>query len=197
MSKCSILLFVHKAGATFGPDGLSRRPYYAGDDEYSNPDLDEEDPGGPPTVVIHDPDEPQPLDIKDFVHEIDTRTGFMQDLAEDVIDFKREIEAARAETRRGVDRNTGISRPVWPTLCQVQFPTPCLVRAFYMCDMFIRVFTLSLPPPSMSSEIREAFALITKVKSTSPVILYDLYWHCVGLMSELVTLWLFYQFSYH
>ncbi len=55
-----------------GPDGLSRRPAYAGDDEYSNPDLDEEDPGGPPTVVIHDPDEPQPLDIKDFVHEIDT-----------------------------------------------------------------------------------------------------------------------------
>ncbi len=51
-------------------------------------------------MVIHDPDEPQPLDIKDFVHEIDTRTGFMQDLAEDVIDFKREIEAARAETRR-------------------------------------------------------------------------------------------------
>ncbi len=49
----------------------------------------------------------------------------------------------------------------------------------------------------MSSEIREAFALITKVKSTSPVILYDLYWHCVGLMSELVMLWLFYQFSYH
>ncbi len=93
-------IIVHKAGATFGPDGLSRRPYYAGDDEYSNPDLDEEDPGGPPTVVIHDPDEPQPLDIKDFVHEIDTRTGFMQDLAEDVIDFKREIEAARAETRR-------------------------------------------------------------------------------------------------
>ncbi len=93
-------IIVHKAGATFGPDGLSRRPAYAGDDEYSNPDLDEEDPGGPPTVVIHDPDEPQPLDIKDFVHEIDTRTGFMQDLAEDVIDFKREIEAARAETRR-------------------------------------------------------------------------------------------------
>ena len=91
---------VHKAGATFGPDGLSRRPAYEGDDEYSNPDLDEEDPGGPPKVIIHDPSEPQPLDIAKFMHEIDNRTGFIQDLALDVTDFKREVEAAKAVTRR-------------------------------------------------------------------------------------------------
>ncbi len=47
----------------------------------------------------------------------------------------------------------------------------------------------------MSFTVKETFALISKVKSTSPVVLYDLYWHCVGLMSELVTLWLFYQLS--
>ncbi len=45
----------------------------------------------------------------------------------------------------------------------------------------------------MSRVVTETFALISKVKATSPVVLYDLYWHCVGLMSELVTFSLFYQ----
>lgn len=48
--------------------------------------------------------------------------------------------------------------------------------------------------PSMSFTVKETFALISQVKATSPVVLYDLYWHCVGLMSELVTLSFFYQF---
>ena len=48
--------------------------------------------------------------------------------------------------------------------------------------------------PSMSFSVKETFALISRVKAASPVVLYDLYWHCVGLMSELVTLLLFYQF---
>ena len=38
----------------------------------------------------------------------------------------------------------------------------------------------------MSTTFRGMFVLISQVKSFSPVNLYDIYWHCINLMSELV-----------
>ena len=51
----------HKNGATFGPDRLSRRLPQPEDEVYPNPFEKNEDPGGPPEVVIADPTEPQLL----------------------------------------------------------------------------------------------------------------------------------------
>ncbi len=38
----------------------------------------------------------------------------------------------------------------------------------------------------MSLPARKVFDLISRLKANSPVVLDDIYWHCVGLMSELV-----------
>ena len=100
----SIKLFqftlVHKQGATFGPDGLSRRPHYPGDEEYSNPDEDEEIEEPPPKVVIDDPTAPLPFDVKDFVDQIDKRKGFFNERAISVGDFRQEIQAAKTLTQQ-------------------------------------------------------------------------------------------------
>ena len=95
----------HKAGATFGPDGLSRRPTQPGDppiDISSEDEADEVEPG-PPVVEIVDATEPQPLAIKDFVDEIDSRGGYFYGIASSVKDIKQELE--KAQLARSYERD--------------------------------------------------------------------------------------------
>ena len=86
----------HKAGATFGPDGLSRRPVQPGDPPINITSEDEEDETmpGPPIIEIVDNTEPQPLDISDFVDDIDSRGGYIQGIANSIKDFDKELGEA-------------------------------------------------------------------------------------------------------
>ena len=68
----------HKAGKTFGPDGLSRRPAQPGDPLVEPCSDDEEEEVGPVKFEIADPSEPQPLPIEAFVDQIDSRGGYGQ-----------------------------------------------------------------------------------------------------------------------
>ena len=86
----------HKAGATFGPDGLSRRPTQEGDPIHEPCSDDEEEESGEIDFEIADPSEPQPLDIKEFVDQIDTRHGFLHNVARSVDDFVTELKEADA-----------------------------------------------------------------------------------------------------
>ena len=81
----------HKNGATFGPDGLSRHLPQPEDEVYPNPFEQDEDPGGPPEVVIADPTEPQPIPIEEFRDRIDPRGGYFQGIATDVHDFEYDL----------------------------------------------------------------------------------------------------------
>ena len=86
----------HKNGATFGPDGLSRRLPQPEDEVYPNPFEENEDPGGPPEVVIADPTEPQPIPIEEFRDNIDPRGGYFQGIATNVHDFEYDLARALA-----------------------------------------------------------------------------------------------------
>lgn len=85
----------HKAGATFGPDGLSRRPKQVGDPDIDKGEEEDYMMEGPPGLIIADPSEPQPLDVKEFVDEIDSRGGFYNGIASDEKDFAQELSQAR------------------------------------------------------------------------------------------------------
>lgn len=86
----------HVPGATFAPDGLSRRDPHPGDEVFENSeeglDINE------PPLDHEDVDEtgPQPLDFEDFKHTIDTRGGYLllDNLAQSVDDFAKETEEA-------------------------------------------------------------------------------------------------------
>ena len=84
----------HKAGATFGPDGLSRRPVQKGDPKHELCSDDEDEGTGEIAFEVVDHTEPQPLDIMEFVDQIDTRHGFLQNVAESIEDFATELKEA-------------------------------------------------------------------------------------------------------
>jgi len=84
----------HKAGATFGPDGLSRRAAQENDPPFEPCSDDEDDPVGLPDFEIADPSEPQPLPIEEFVDRIDSRRGYYHGLAKSLDDFRDELEQA-------------------------------------------------------------------------------------------------------
>ena len=84
----------HKAGATFGPDGLSRRTPQASDPQYDPCSDDEEEPPVLPEMEVVDPSEDQPLPIEDFVDKIDTRHGYFHGIAKSIGDFDKEINEA-------------------------------------------------------------------------------------------------------
>ena len=84
----------HKAGATFGPDGLSRRTAQDDDPSYEPCSDDEEDTVELPTFEVADATEPPPLPIEDFVDKIDSRRGYYQGIANSIDDFKSELEKA-------------------------------------------------------------------------------------------------------
>jgi len=86
----------HKARATFGPNGLSCRLRQKGDQDYKPCSDDEEEESGEITFEVADPMEPQPLDIKEFVDQIDNRHGFFQSVASSIDDFTTDLEEADA-----------------------------------------------------------------------------------------------------
>ena len=77
----------HKASATFGPDSLSHRPRQEGDQVYEPCSDDEKEESGEITFEVADPTEPQPLDIEEFVDQIDNRHGFFQSVASSINNF--------------------------------------------------------------------------------------------------------------
>jgi ribosomal protein L21E len=86
----------HKAGKTFGPDGLLRRPPQPSDPPLeicSDDERDEEMPG-PPEFRVVDPAEPQPLPIEEFVDSIDSRSGYFQGVVKSIHDFQEELAGA-------------------------------------------------------------------------------------------------------
>jgi Integrase zinc binding domain/RNase H-like domain found in reverse transcriptase len=87
----------HKAGATFGPDGLSRRSPQKDDPVYELCSDDEEDHPELPRFEIHDEKEDQPVPIEEFVDQIDSRRGFFQGIASSLSDFNDEIAQADYE----------------------------------------------------------------------------------------------------
>lgn len=84
----------HKAGATFGPDGLSRRSLQLGDPVYEPCSDDEEEQSGQIEYEVADDTEPQPLPIEDFIDQIDGRHGFLYNVAETVNDLEQELAEA-------------------------------------------------------------------------------------------------------
>lgn len=85
----------HKAGATFGPDGLSRRPRQPTDPD-PVPDSDEEgeEYAGPPDLIHAEPRSPDPLPIEDFADKIDTRGGYILGIARSYKDISKELHEA-------------------------------------------------------------------------------------------------------
>ena len=100
----------HKAGKTFGPDGLSRRPKQPNDPPIDVDSADEDDElmPGPPEVIMANPSEVSPLNIEDFVDSIDTRGGFYQGVAKSIENFDEELSQAllsRDVERKILERN--------------------------------------------------------------------------------------------
>src|ERR1700681_799484 len=96
IDEISLYQFVlrHKAGATFGPDGLSRWPKQEGDPSFKPCSDDDEEDNKPPQFEVVNPSEPQPLPIKEFVDGIDSRGGYFYGIANSVGDFESELEKA-------------------------------------------------------------------------------------------------------
>ena len=87
----------HKAGVTFGPDGLSRRPIYKDDPAFELCSDDEEELSGLLLFEVADPMEPQPLPIEEFVDQIDSQKEFFNGIAKSIKDFKEELARADSE----------------------------------------------------------------------------------------------------
>ena len=79
----------HVSGKTFGPDGLSRREPQDEDEKYL-PDEDVGEASIPPKMTMADGAIP-PLELSEFREDIDTRGGYLQNLAKTVECFKREL----------------------------------------------------------------------------------------------------------
>ena len=82
----------HVQGKTFGADGLSRRDPQPGDEIFPNSEEHEDEPLGP-LEVLPDPNggEP-PLEFESFKDQIDSRGGYVQQLALDISDFQDELD---------------------------------------------------------------------------------------------------------
>ncbi|XP_006462350.1 hypothetical protein AGABI2DRAFT_151831 [Agaricus bisporus var. bisporus H97] len=80
---------LHKKGKTFGPDGLSRRKWYPGDPIERRFDDVSEDDQEDFELVKENPDDKDPLSLEAFTDDIDTRTGFMQQIMSESTEFHR------------------------------------------------------------------------------------------------------------
>ena len=87
----------HVAGKTFGPDGLSRREGQPGDEVYPS-DGDAAELSSPPVLQLTEGSTP-PLEYDDFKDDIDTRGGYLHQLAISVSCFVQEVDQASAKTR--------------------------------------------------------------------------------------------------
>ena len=88
----------HKPGATFGPDGLSRRDPYPGDRVFQSSEDLEDDPYGPPEFSYAEGERTEPLEFENFKRQIDTRGGYMTGLASSYKDILEDCEVAERET---------------------------------------------------------------------------------------------------
>ena len=98
----------HKAGATFGPDGLSRRSVQEGDPTFEPCSDDEEEENEMPAFEVADPSEPPPLSIDEFVDQIDSRSGYFHGIAHSLDDFAEELGKAdvlRDQEKVGLQQN--------------------------------------------------------------------------------------------
>ena len=91
----------HVPGVRFGPDGLSRREPQPGDEEYP-PDEDAAEINEPLELIMEEGVEP-PLPFEEFKNDIDTRGGYLQDLAESISCFEQEV--TKAVHRRQMEGN--------------------------------------------------------------------------------------------
>ena len=82
----------HVPGERFGPDGLSRRDEQPGDEKYP-PDEDTGEINDPPVLTMEEGVEP-PLPFEEFKNDIDTRGGYLHNMAESVGCFEQEITQA-------------------------------------------------------------------------------------------------------
>jgi hypothetical protein len=82
----------HVAGKTFGPDGLSRREEQPGDEKHPA-DEDLAELNKPPILRISEGSEP-PLEFDEYKNAIDTRGGYLQELAMSTSCFEKEINRA-------------------------------------------------------------------------------------------------------
>jgi len=98
----------HVAGKSFGPDGLSRRDKQQGDEEYA-PDEDLAEMNEPPVLSIVEGSEP-PLEFEKFKEEIDTRGGYLLQLARSVSCFSNEV--VRAVGQRQLEGRALLERVV-------------------------------------------------------------------------------------
>lgn len=91
----------HKAGATFGPDGLSRRPRQPTDPEEAPiSDDEDDDPVGPPEMVLADSEIESPFPVESFVDQIDSRGGYFLGIANSYMDISVELMEADLEREK-------------------------------------------------------------------------------------------------
>jgi hypothetical protein len=93
---------VHKRGKTFGPDGLSRRPWYPGDVVERKFDDGSEDDGEDFILTKANAEEDDPLQLEDFYEEIDIRGGYLQQVMSLSVEFQGELAAAAESTRQDI-----------------------------------------------------------------------------------------------
>ena len=86
----------HVQGKTFGADGLSRRDAQPGDEVYSNSEEHLDEPSGPLDIIMNQGSGEPPLDFDKFKDQIDTRGGYVQQLALSVDDFYDELDREEA-----------------------------------------------------------------------------------------------------
>jgi hypothetical protein len=90
----------HVSGSTFPADGLSRREASPDDPVKENRENEFNEEWGPIPFEMGPGETNEPLDFDDFKHSIDTRGGYLQNVAENVEDIEEEIEKYRqVETR--------------------------------------------------------------------------------------------------
>lgn len=94
---------VHRKGKTFGPDGLSRRPWNPGDPLARRFDDGSKDDGDDFTLTKENVEDEDPLDLEDFCEEIDSRGGYLTQVLTMSVDFSAELNTARELTRQEIE----------------------------------------------------------------------------------------------
>lgn len=114
----------HVPGATFAPDGLSRRDPHPGDEVFENPEEGFDDNAPPEDHEDVDPNGPQPLEFDEFKETIDTRGGYLQMVGspESPGDFEDDMNWAR-------DLEEQLRKAVTDKYAQANLPVPQYVQA--------------------------------------------------------------------
>lgn len=103
----------HVAGKTFGPDGLSRRPFNGGDEIFDRPAEEDETPNGPPSFVKVFEEDEDPLEFEDFKHEVDTRGGYMMD----TVEYEAEEWRCAWEIEPVIEEDPPSDQRAWSVTC--------------------------------------------------------------------------------